>query len=123
MYENDMIAYGFAENQTYVPGSIENPEYQANNVGAQNSFEGAAVVTRENKIYQVVEAQPEGQPQPVYKYVTEQTIIVTEKDPEVINIEAEEKSKTLLIPIALSAIVVIVLALCLKQFMSNSKQE
>jgi len=41
-----MIQYGFADAEdTYVPGSIENPEYQANNVAAQNSFEGAAVVT------------------------------------------------------------------------------
>jgi hypothetical protein len=26
-YNNDMIQYGFVEDQTYVPGSIENPEY------------------------------------------------------------------------------------------------
>lgn len=120
-YNNDMVQYGLIDNQTFVPGSIENPEYQANNVAAQNSFDGASVVTQENKVYQDVTVTVEGQP--VYKYTTEQTVIVTEKDPEVINLESEEKSKTLLIPIVFTAIVVIALAICLKHFMSNSEKE
>jgi hypothetical protein len=65
----------------------------------------------------------ESQSQPVYKYTTEQTVIVTEKDPEVINLDAEEKSKTLLIPVAFSFIIVILLAICVRQFMKNSQQE
>tara|TARA_B110000285_G_C14540284_1_gene344675 strand:- start:257 stop:409 length:153 start_codon:yes stop_codon:yes gene_type:complete len=50
-------------------------------------------------------------------------VIVTEKDPEVISLEAEEKSKTLLIPVVFTAIIVIALAICVRQFMWNSKQE
>lgn len=115
-----MVQYGFADAESYVPGSIENPEYQANNVAAQNSFDGAAVVTQESKVYQSGPAS--GQQQPVYKYTTEQTIVVTEKDPEVIKLEAEEKQKTLLIPIVFSVIILIALAVCVRQFM-NSKQE
>lgn len=50
-------------------------------------------------------------------------MVVTEKDPEVINLDTDKDSKTLLIPIVLSALVVILIAVCVRQAMSKSKEE
>lgn len=50
-------------------------------------------------------------------------MVVTEKDPEVINLDTDKDSKTLLIPIVLSALVVILIAICVRQAMSKSKEE
>lgn len=106
---------------TFRPTTIQNAEYTANNVAAQNTFEGAAVVTEESTVYQGVSVQVENDP--VYKYTTERTVVVTEKDPEVIDLDKKDQSKTLLIPIVLSALVVIMVAVCVRQAMSKSKEE
>jgi hypothetical protein len=57
-------------------------------VAAQNTFEGAAVVTEESTVYQGVSVQVENDP--VYKYTTERTVVVTEKDPEVIDLDKKD---------------------------------
>jgi hypothetical protein len=95
-----------------------NAEYSANNVADQNSFEGAAVVTDG---YPGVTVQV--QEDPVYKYTTERTVVVTEKDPEVINIENGKDSNTIIIPVVLTALVVILIAICVRQAMTKTKAE
>lgn len=81
-------------------------------MAAQNTFEGAAVVTEESTVYQsgTVKVQND----PVVKYTTERTVVITEKDPEVIILDKEEDSKTLLIPVILSAVFVILIAVCVR---------
>jgi hypothetical protein len=95
---------------------LNNPDYVANNVASQNAFQGAGVVTQENTIYEGVTVQVEQEPETVYQYTTEQTVVVKEgeKSPEIITIEAEKDSKALLIPIVLSIVVVIAVAICVR---------
>lgn len=87
----------------------------------QNTFDGAAVVTEESKVYQGATVQIKEDP--VYKYTTERTVVVTEKDPEVIKLDKEKDSKALIIPVVLTALVVILIAVCVRQAMSKSKEE
>jgi hypothetical protein len=122
LYESEQITLEIANEaigyptQDYVPGALENPDYEATNVAAQNSFDGAAVVAEENTIYQGVTVQVEKEPETVYKYTTEETVVVVEgeKSPEIITIEAEKDSKALLIPIALSIVLVVAVAVCIR---------
>jgi cell division protein FtsB len=48
---------------------------------------------------------------------------VTEKDPEVIHIDNEKDSKTIIIPVVLTAVVVLLIAVCVRQAMSKTKAE
>lgn len=50
-------------------------------------------------------------------------MVVTEKDPEVIKLDKETDSKALIIPVVLTALVVILIAVCVRQAMSKSKEE
>jgi len=128
IYNQELVEAGIVSDleqasqvSTFRPTTIQNAEYTANNVAAQNSFDGATVVTQESTVYQGVTVQVENDP--VYKYTTERTVVVTEKDPEVIDLDTEKDSKTLLIPVVLSALVVILIAVCIRQAMSKSKEE
>jgi hypothetical protein len=128
IYEQELLDAGIISDidqagdiSTFRPTTIQNAEYTANNVAAQNTFEGAAVVTEESKVYQGVTVQVESDP--VYKYSTERTVVVTEKDPEVISMKSDKDSKTLLIPVAITALVVILIAICVRQAMTKTNEE
>lgn len=57
--------------------------------------------------------QVEKEPEVVYKYTKEQTVVVDESTPEVIDVENND-DKAVLIPIALSVVLVTIIAYCLK---------
>jgi sortase (surface protein transpeptidase) len=60
-----------------------------------------------------VTVQVEKEPEVVYKYTKEQTVVVDESTPEVIDVENND-DKAVLIPIALSVVLVTIIAYCLK---------
>lgn len=56
---------------TYMPTSISNEEYQANNIRQQNNFEGADVDVQSSTRYQGSTVYQSKDPETVYKYTTE----------------------------------------------------
>jgi hypothetical protein len=73
-------------------------------------------VTEQTTIYQGVTVQKEKET--VYKYTKERTVVVDETMPEVEDIEDDDKA--ILIPIALSLVLVTIVAICIKQLLDKS---
>jgi hypothetical protein len=60
-----------------------------------------------------VTVQVEKEPEVVYKYTKEQTVVVDGTSPEVVNVQ-DDNDKAVLIPIALSVVLVTIIAYCVK---------
>jgi len=59
-----------------------------------------------------VTVQVDKTPETVYKYTKERTVVVDEASPEVVDIKNDDKA--VLIPIALSVVLVTIIAYCVK---------
>lgn len=63
--------------------------------------------------------QVEKDPETVYKYTTERTVIVNDSPSEVESQKVEKDSKTFLIPVAISFVMVLLIAICIRQVMNK----
>ena len=107
----------------YVPTSMSNGEYQAHNIRQENNFEGADVDFQSTSSQQGSTVYQNKDPETVYKYSTEKQVVINEAPAEVVMIEAEKDSKAVLIPIALSVVLVVILAICVRQLMNRPDKE
>lgn len=57
--------------------------------------------------------QVEKEQEVIYKYTKEQTVVVDEASPEVVKVD-NDNDKTVLIPIAISVVLVTIIAYCIK---------
>lgn len=71
----------------------------------------------QSTIYQGVTVQKEKET--VYKYTKERTVVVDETNPEVVDVQ-DDDDKAILIPIALSLVLVTIVAICIKQLLDKS---
>lgn len=111
------------EPTTYVPGSFQNPDYKiSNNQAKQNQFAGAKVDIQASVNQEGVTIQVEKEPETVYKYTTERTVIVNDSPSEVENQKVDKDSKTFLIPVAISFVMVVMIVICIRQVMIKQEK-
>lgn len=103
---------------TYTPVTIVNGDYAQSNIGAGNNFNpNLDIQIQEQVTYNNVTVQVERE-----ATVQTQTVVV-ESDPEVIQLDKEKDPFVLIVPVALSVIVVIILAFACRFYMNKQNRE
>jgi hypothetical protein len=98
------------------------PDYVADNVADQGDFNANIdIVTEENVSYNNVTIKVEKDPANVYSY--KQQTVVVDGGPEVIHLDKEKDPYVVIVPIALSVILVLIAAVGCRFCMNKSKRD
>jgi len=107
---------------TYEPVSISVPDYIADNVADASEFNAnIGIVTEETVNYNNVTIKIEKDPENVYSY--KQQTDVVDGTPQVIQLEKEKDPFVVIVPIALSVIMVLFAAVACRYCMNRSKRD
>jgi len=107
---------------SYTPVTITVPDYVADNVADQNNFNANIdIVTEEDVTYNNITIKVEKDPENVYSY--KQQTVVVDGGPEVIHLDKEKDPYVVIVPIALSVIIVLIAAVACRYCMNRSKRD
>jgi len=107
---------------SYEPVTITVPDYVADNVADAGEFNANIdIVTEENVSYNNVTIKIEKDPESVFSY--KQQTVVVEGGPEIIHLDREKDPYVIIVPIALSVIIVLLAAVACRYCVNRSKRD
>jgi len=111
------------DSDDYEPVTIDVPDYVVDDGSDVNTFNANMdiVTAQESVSYNNVTITIEKEPENVYSY--KQQSIVVEGDPEIIQLDREKDPYVIIVPIALSVIIVIIAAVGCRYCMNKSKRD
>lgn len=114
------VAKAETTSDEYEPVTLVNGEYVQNNIGAANEFNPDLDIQIEQSTnYNNVTVQVNNDANTVYQTQT----VVVDSDPEVIHLDKEKDPFVMIVPIALSAIVVIIGAVTCRYFINRKNRD
>jgi len=116
-------SYSDPDSDDYEPVTINVPDYVVDDNSDVNTFNANMdiVTAQESVSYNNVTITIEKEPENVYSY--KQQSIVVEGDPEIIQLDREKDPYVIIVPIALSIIIVIIAAVGCRYCMNKSKRD